>query len=71
MTAGAGRILLLLLPLLRGAWSDEAVRARLAAALVPAGAPEGTVGRAAGHLLGHLERRAQHDSAWGSPLSGG
>ncbi|MFF3030114.1 hypothetical protein ACFVS7_03720 [Streptomyces rubiginosohelvolus] len=26
---------------------------------------------ATGHLLGHLERRAVHDSGWGSPLSGG
>ncbi|MGW0643207.1 hypothetical protein [Streptomyces badius] len=62
---------LLLLPLLGGVWSDEAVRERTAAALVAVGAPEGTVGRAAGHLLGHLERRALHDAGWVSPLSGG
>ncbi|MGW6464052.1 hypothetical protein [Streptomyces rubiginosohelvolus] len=66
----SGRFLLLL-PLLSGEWSDEVVRERTVAALVAVGAPEGTVGRAAGHLLGHLERRAVHDSGWGSPLSGG
>ncbi|MCC8480763.1 hypothetical protein LMJ41_23195 [Streptomyces globisporus] len=66
----SGRFLLLL-PLLSGEWPDEVVRERIVAALVAVGAPEGTVGRAAGHLLGHLERRALHDSGWGSPLSGG
>ncbi|MEU5559103.1 hypothetical protein AB0H47_23680 [Streptomyces globisporus] len=66
----SGRFLLLL-PLLSGEWSDEVVRERIVAALVAVGAPEGTVGRAAGHLLGHLERRALHDAVWGSPLSGG
>lgn len=66
----SGRFLLLL-PLLGGAWSEEVVRERIVADLVAVGAPEDTVGRAAGHLLGHLERRALHDSAWGSPLSGG
>ncbi|MBK3561962.1 hypothetical protein JHN55_36605 [Streptomyces sp. MBT56] len=62
---------LLLLPLLSGEWSGDVVRERIFAALVAVGAPEGTVGRAAGHLLGHLERRALHDAGWGSPLSGG
>ncbi|MFD4024724.1 hypothetical protein ACFWRV_14585 [Streptomyces sp. NPDC058576] len=66
----SGRFLLLL-PLLGGAWSEEVVRGRIVAALVAVGAPEDTVGRAADHLLGHLERRTLHDSAWGSPLSGG
>ncbi|MFD9845404.1 hypothetical protein [Streptomyces parvus] len=66
----SGRFLLLL-PLLSGEWSDDVVRDRIVAALVAVGAPEGTVGRAAGHLLGHLERRALHDAGWGSPLSGG
>nr|WP_202474077.1 hypothetical protein [Streptomyces sp. SID5466] len=66
----SGRFLLLL-PLLGGVWSDEVVRERIVAALVAVGAPEDSVGRAAGHLLGHLERRALHDSGWGSPLSGG
>ncbi len=66
----SGRFLLLL-PLLSGEWSGDVVRERIAAALVAVGAPEGTVGRAAGHLLGHLERRAVHDSGWSSPLSGG
>ncbi|MCT6775615.1 hypothetical protein LXH09_03040 [Streptomyces sp. CS7] len=63
--------LLLLLPLLSGEWSGDLVRERIVAALVAVGAPEYTVGRAAGHLLRHLERRALHDSGWGSPLSGG
>ncbi|MEV8005324.1 hypothetical protein AB0P10_21940 [Streptomyces parvus] len=66
----SGRFLLLL-PLLSGEWSDEVVRERIIADLVAVGAPECTVGRAAGHLLGHLERRALHDAGWGSPLSGG
>ncbi|MFI1785447.1 hypothetical protein [Streptomyces rubiginosohelvolus] len=66
----SGRFLLLL-PLLSGEWSGDVVRERIVAALVAVGAPEGTVGRAAGHLLGHLERRALHDSGWGSLLSGG
>ncbi|MEU4919170.1 hypothetical protein AB0G29_07325 [Streptomyces parvus] len=66
----SGRFLLLL-PLLSGEWPDEAVRERIVAALVAVGAPGDSVGRAAGHLLGHLERRALHDSGWGSPLSGG
>ncbi|MET8841802.1 hypothetical protein ABZW67_17110 [Streptomyces rubiginosohelvolus] len=66
----SGRFLLLL-PLLSGEWSGDVVRERIVAALVAVGAPEGTAGRAAGHLLGHLERRALHDSGWGSPLSGG
>ncbi|MFB7295514.1 hypothetical protein [Streptomyces rubiginosohelvolus] len=66
----SGRFLLLL-PLLSGEWSGDLVRERIVAALVAVGAPEYTVGRAAGHLLGHLERRALHDSGWGSPLSGG
>ncbi|APS20569.1 hypothetical protein ACIQEY_33170 [Streptomyces parvus] len=66
----SGRFLLLL-PLLSGEWSDEVVRERIVAALVAVGAPEDSVGRAAGHLLGHLERRALHDAGWGSPLSGG
>ncbi|WP_239144673.1 hypothetical protein [Streptomyces sp. SID14515] len=66
----SGRFLLLL-PLLSGEWSGDVVRERIVAALVAVGAPGGTVGRAAGHLLGYLERRALHDSGWGSPLSGG
>ncbi|WP_030847626.1 hypothetical protein [Streptomyces griseus] len=61
---------LLLLPCLRGTWEEAVARERVVAALVAVGAPEDTVERAAGHLLGHLERRAVHEPGWKSPLSG-
>ncbi|WP_098009750.1 hypothetical protein [Streptomyces sp. sk226] len=61
---------LLLLPCLRGTWEEAVARERVVAALVAAGAPEGTVERAADHLLGHLERRTVHEPGWKSPLSG-
>ncbi|MEU3714942.1 hypothetical protein [Streptomyces californicus] len=61
---------LLLLPCLRGTWEEAVARERVVAALVAVGAPEHTVERAAGHLLGHLERRAVHEPGWKSPLSG-
>ncbi|MFJ6488778.1 hypothetical protein [Streptomyces californicus] len=61
---------LLLLPCLRGTWEEAVTRERVVAALVAVGAPEDTVERAAGHLLGHLERRAVHEPGWKSPLSG-
>ncbi|MFH9608395.1 hypothetical protein [Streptomyces sp. NPDC017448] len=67
---GAERFLLLL-PCLGGMWDEEAVRERTVAALVAVGAPESTVERAAGHLIGHLERRPSHAADWDSPLSGG
>ncbi|WP_030336431.1 hypothetical protein [Streptomyces sp. NRRL B-1381] len=61
---------LLLLPCLRGTWEEAVARERVVAALVAVGAPEDTVERAVGHLLGHLERRAVHEPGWKSPLSG-
>ncbi|MFF7874444.1 hypothetical protein ACFZDM_09375 [Streptomyces californicus] len=61
---------LLLLPCLRGTWEEAVARERVVGALVAVGAPEDTVERAAGHLLGHLERRAVHEPGWKSPLSG-
>ncbi|MFF8745433.1 hypothetical protein [Streptomyces californicus] len=61
---------LMLLPCLRGTWEEAVVRERMVAALVAVGTPEDTVERAAGHLLGHLERRAVHEPGWKSPLSG-
>ncbi|MFJ3504897.1 MULTISPECIES: hypothetical protein [unclassified Streptomyces] len=64
--------LLLLLPLLADPdVPDDEASARVTAALVVVGAPPRTAPATADHLLAHLARRARHDPAWESPLSGG
>ncbi|MGW7438454.1 hypothetical protein [Streptomyces sp. NPDC054849] len=62
--------LLLLLPLLDDLDVPETAPSRLGAALIAAGAPQGTAPHTAEHLLTRLMRRSRHDPAWGSPLSG-
>ncbi|MFD7970178.1 hypothetical protein [Streptomyces clavifer] len=62
--------LLLLLPLLDDLDVSDAGPARLSAALAAHGAPQDTATETAVLLLAHLMRRARHDPAGGSPLSG-
>lgn len=62
--------LLLVLPLLGDSDVPESAPERVSAALTWAGAPQATASSTAERLLTHLTRRARHDPAWGSPLSG-
>lgn len=62
--------LLLILPLLSDPDLPKTAPERLAAALTAVGAPQDSASATAEHLLAHLERRALHDPAWESPLSG-
>ncbi|MFI7366612.1 hypothetical protein ACIBO4_31145 [Streptomyces sp. NPDC050149] len=62
--------LLLVLPLLAASDVPEPAPARVSAALTSVGAPQVTAFSTAEYLLTHLTRRARHDPAWGSPLSG-
>lgn len=62
--------LLLGLPLLGDSDVPESAPERVSAALTWVGAPQATASSTAERLLTHLTRRARHDPAWVSPLSG-